>query len=538
MAGEKHDKRKSRKREYKIVDRDLTFLDPVPVIISIISSDILKDMHIGPAFFVDDPTEFFHSRCWSSSVRASGGIYPHLPGVLDEQGQQGTDPVVFSSDFVYYKCQNKHCTCQQATAQVNFEALHIGRIHGFGYGHRSTPCAINNKEIVFQVQHAFLNDSLHVPFDLSDMVPAGPGWPDDELILTKTITYISESRLIGKVDGGVYSDHVYGECQDAPCPAGSFAQKVKAISAAIQKARDRHAAKGGTGDPKDVPKKPKSWPKYNPAITNSEQRGQKPLFARRMLCGSGSSTVALVPLCHTHPLRAELEMAEYGRETFVWHWDQAQPDTTNTIVLAATIFVDGVGIFGNMYRSIMGVYLTIISLPEKYRCRVANMFPLIPGPHDSDFEDVVKAMYSIRYLDEGIFAEVNGEQVRVYLYTICYTSDYPKMNENAGFQGHKAQKFYRFCFIGRSEGEASTDILDINTVEHGRLHFATAQQQEMLRNLPTAAAQKEYSSQWGFATPDPPLAKITCPRQTAGLSRRRCPLRVQVYHQPRPLPTP
>lgn len=158
------------------------------------------------------------------------------------------------------------------------------------------------------------------------------------------------------------------------------------------------------------------------------------------------------------------------------YWDRVRPDIIKIFVLAITIFTDGVSIFGNIYRNILDVYLTITILSEKYRYYIINIFLLILGFYSSDFKDVIKTLYSVRYIDEGIIITINSEEIRICLYIIYYTGDYFKINENGRFKGLKAYKFCRFYFIGRPEGNISTDILDINTIDYSRFHYTTAQQ--------------------------------------------------------------
>ena len=121
-------------------------------------------------------------------------------------------------------------------------------------------------------------------------------------------------------------------------------------------------------------------------------------------------------------------------------------------------------------------YVAPASLHHQDRCRESNVFPLALGPHGSDFSQVVKALHSMRHLDQGIRARINGEDVRLCAFTMCYTGDMPQQAENSGFKGPRAHKFCRFCYIG-AKPEAATDnptaIMDIDTVKHGRYHVQT-----------------------------------------------------------------
>ena len=221
----------------------------------------------------------------------------------------------------------------------------------------------------------------------------------------------------------------------------------------------------------------------------------------------------LIPLCHTHAIRAELEMQVYTRGLYETQWDKARPTSLTTYSLPLLTFVDAFGVYRNSYRSLMGFYVTPASLHEKDRCRESNVFPIALGPHGSDFGEVVKALHSMRHLDEGVRAKINGEDVRLCAFTMCYTGDMPQQAENSGFKGPRAHKFCRFCFIG-AKPEAAVDsptaIMDIDTVKHGRYHVQTAHMQRMMReNLKTAADRRDYGTQWGLNEADPPLVAIS-----------------------------
>ncbi|KAK3402708.1 hypothetical protein B0T20DRAFT_342426, partial [Sordaria brevicollis] len=89
-------------------------------------------------------------------------------------------------------------------------------------------------------------------------------------------------------------------------------------------------------------------------------------------------------------------------------------------------FIDGFGVYRNVYRSVMGVYQSPAGLPFKIRARNANIFPITLGPHTSNFNDIVKALGCIMPLEKGIVMQVNGRSILVSIFTICYTGDIPQ----------------------------------------------------------------------------------------------------------------
>lgn len=130
-----------RNKEYEIVELELHFLDPTPVFVSMLSSDVRHDMYMGPAQFVDEPTELHHSHPWASSIQTSSSIYPHI---LSSNGEK--DVVIFPSGFVYYHCQSHNCHCQ--TLSDDSAEYHLGRVYGCGHDMRLLPVAVPNKLVL------------------------------------------------------------------------------------------------------------------------------------------------------------------------------------------------------------------------------------------------------------------------------------------------------------------------------------------------------------------------------------------------------
>lgn len=496
---EKRDRKgKGKAKEVEIRNSDLYFLDPTSIFTAIMSSDIREDMHIGPALFVDLPTELFESHAWASSVRTSSGIYPHL-----QLGDGQLGGVIFPSDFIFYRCGDTKCGCQKLDeASSDF---HIGRVYGFGYDRRSSPCTDNANELVLQVQEAYYSDSPYMPFALQDMLPA---WDYEEILLITAVSYIPEGNVLGTAD--VFIDRVSGEIHDDPQPAAAFVKNRSRAQAAHDEARKRWEDGGRQGEFKG-PKVPQAFPKYYTATITAERTENQQLVARRIFDVDANQ---VIPLCHTHALRAELELEQYDRALFEMHWDTAQEDALPTLSVPLLSFIDGFGVYRNSYRSLMGFYVTPAALPEDLRSREANIFPLALGPHGSDFSNVIKALRTMRYLDEGIEVDIRGQKYRLCAFTICYTGDMPQQAENSGFKGPRAHKFCRFCFAGAKPDmtgdDASSAILNTDTVAHGRYHLQTKQMHDMMdRQLKTKSEQNQYGAQWGINDAHPALQAIS-----------------------------
>ncbi|KAI9748387.1 MAG: hypothetical protein M4579_007241 [Chaenotheca gracillima] len=204
------------------------------------------------------------------------------------------------------------------------------------------------------------------------------------------------------------------------------------------------------------------------------------------------------PINQTAPLRAELELDAYGR----YHFEKLSRESC--IAVPFLCFIDGFGLYRNMYRSLMGVYLVLASMNNRDRMRRANIFPLTLGPHGSDFEDVIMAIPALRDLDGGMDVKINGEVKTMFAYTLAFIGDMPQQNENAGFKRQSAKFGCRSCLIdSKSRGD-----LDFDIVRKGRYHYHTLQLQRHCKVL-HATKRKKFCQDWGLKETPPPLMEIT-----------------------------
>ena len=112
-------------------------------------------------------------------------------------------------------------------------------------------------------------------------------------------------------------------------------------------------------------------------------RGQ--LFVKRIFNNAQQKTR---PLAQSHPIRAELELAEFTRQHFVKNFDQSECPVISVPLLT---FIDGFGLYRNMYRSLMGVYLIIAAFTFQERARLEISFDqLAPWPIPLDpFDSII-----------------------------------------------------------------------------------------------------------------------------------------------------
>ena len=77
-----------------------------------------------------------------------------------------------------------------------------------------------------------------------------------------------------------------------------------------------------------------------------------------------------------------------------------------------------------MYRSILGIYITIAGLSWREVKRRANVLPLILGPHGSEFADMIRVFKAgLTALDSGVKLELNGIDTTVYAFALAFVGD-------------------------------------------------------------------------------------------------------------------
>ena len=463
VAAQKKGEATESSKETSLIKSTLTFFDPLDVFTRLASS-LRQQAYFGPALFVDEPSELYHSHAWASSVRTSGGKYPHL--VLDD-GRDGA--VIFPSDFVYYTCATTGCACSDVGHGVSQSGggFHIGRVYGFGYDRRTKPCTEDETNLVLQMQPCYLKDSPSLSPQRFE-----PALEERELVILgeeDQLVYVPQQKVFCHLE--VFCNRHRGETHDDPSPASS-------------KARSRT----------------KLWTKYIPA--SDPEVTDKFIFQ----CWRVLFDKSVVPLCHTHPIRAELEIKVYSRELYETVWDQALVGAVPVVSIPHTTFIDGFGIYRNSYRSLMGMYVTFAGLDLKARCGAGGIFPLVLGPHGSNFSDVLAGMKTMASLDKGVLRQVGTQLTRVCAFSMAYSGDMPQQAENSGFKTSRAHKFCRVCFIGQRQAQGA---LNFDTIAHGRYHFQTLEMQQMMAHISSTSQRNAYGSRWGIANHAPPLQTIS-----------------------------
>lgn len=211
----------------------------------------------------------------------------------------------------------------------------------------------------------------------------------------------------------------------------------------------------------------------------------------------------LRPLNHSHPIRAELEISEFTREHFVKKFNEK---TQNSVISFPLLtFIDGFGLYRNMYRSLMGVYMIPAAFSFQERNRRANVLPLTLGPHGSNFGDVINSMHALFTLDGGQILKINQQDVFVSVFTLAYTGDMPQQAENCGFLGPRATRSCRSCFVA----DTGRSNLDFDILTNGRFHHKSYRMRKNIGTLRTMKQKSDYCRDNGLDTESPPLVALS-----------------------------
>ncbi|KAI1104417.1 hypothetical protein F4804DRAFT_332300 [Jackrogersella minutella] len=465
------------------------FFDPIKLFIGFISSMMVESLHIDMAHFVDEPTELYHSYSWSGSIRTTSGHFAHF--IVDGE----TERVIFPSDYIYYCCGDDNCPMGCMAEDAEDDKLHIGRVYGVGKDFRSNRGDnIDLGQVVLQMQEALR------PHDPRIIRTLGHVPDSDELILLplEQLTYIPEEFAVDFCD--VTQDYWYGETMEDP----SFVDPLQAESTTQSgkgkgkgRRKEERVPFTKLDRPPDIKRRPRSPDRWVVRVMQSPDEDE------------------YIPLCHTHPIRAELELLVYGRQHFR-EWDQrASHPSIPVISIPLLTFIDGFGLYRNVFRTLLGYYLTPAGMNSKDRKKRENTFPLFLSPHGSVFDDVIDSLRALIPLDKGVEVTVKGQRVMLCAFTLAYLGDMPQQDHNAGCLGPSASKFCRFCLIGRKtmqdafDNEDPSEILYFNIDKHGRFCHQIRDMRRMMDSLPTIKQRQTYSSQWGMTMRKPALMQIS-----------------------------
>ena len=101
--------------------------------------------------------------------------------------------------------------------------------------------------------------------------------------------------------------------------------------------------------------------------------------------------------------------------------------------------MDGFGLYRNMYRALMGMYMILAGLSFVERSRPSNIVPLTLGPHGVDMEDTVSTLESfLRKLEHGVDVKINGKTIRLVAFVLAFVRDMLQQQANSGMNSQNA----------------------------------------------------------------------------------------------------
>ena len=249
---------------------------------------------------------------------------------------------------------------------------------------------------------------------------------------------------------------------------------------------------------------------YNSAIRPSDLPSDIFRYVIRRIINSNGR---LRPVSQAHPLRGELELQVFTRQGLINAFDTQQTQI-RVISLPLMIFIDGFGLYRNMYRSLMGIYLINAAFSFQERNRRVNVFPLTLGPHGSNLSDVIKAIGPLMsQLDRGLEVMINGEPTFICAFTMAYLGDMPQQNENSGILNQKANRGCRFCTVPAVE----RGKIDYDIVGNGRFHHEMVRIRQHM-NSATENVKKRLAKD-NSLTLNPPALQLMTPALDLVISR-------------------
>lgn len=170
------------------------------------------------------------------------------------------------------------------------------------------------------------------------------------------------------------------------------------------------------------------------------------------------------------------------------------------------LFIDGFGLYRNMYRSVMGIYMIPACLSAVDRAKETNVYPITLGPHGSNFHDVIATLKRLSVLESGINTtqhNLRSEEPRLVAFCSAYLGDMPQQQDNSGFKRPTARRSCRNCFIQ----DTNRDDLDYDTRRMGRYHHHTLSTRDCIERKPRSE-RDELLKEYGLALQQTPLLSI------------------------------
>lgn len=87
-------------------------------------------------------------------------------------------------------------------------------------------------------------------------------------------------------------------------------------------------------------------------------------------------------------------------------------------------FIDDFGLYCNIYRALIGLYIINATFTILERRRRTNIFPLTIGPYSSNLEGVINIIGSfLVQLDASIIITINRQETLVYAIIVYFIAN-------------------------------------------------------------------------------------------------------------------
>lgn len=443
--------------------QNLYFMDPVSMFGRVLSSTLASKMHFGMAQLVDNPTEAWHSQQWAGMIRTTSGDLVYYPDVAPLADDGGKDPI-FPGDIINFQCAYQKCP----TCQGNTTKLHVGQVFGIYRDQRTARILGDTKtelsgtsnvkldvvefnEPVLLVARIFASDNLRaihqrrkVKIRAND-IKAKDLFKGEQILVIDPLEYVDPKKVTQRVD--IPFDYGFGSSmsfENDPVPSAD-----------------------------------------NPYI-------------RRVFHTQHS---VFLPVGKIAPVPGTLEVNQFGRNELIKKFARS----SKVMSMPMYNFDDGFGLYRTMRKSIMGVYMLIVALPKNEHTRQANVYPLTLGPYGSNFEDVIKALAPMRFLDEGMMVNIKGTDVLVCAPLLALIGDMVQQNQNAGCLSVAGNLGCRACVIHSiNRGDLNFDV-----VLNARSHYELLRQRRALDGLPTKGRKDVFSTKYGISVTKPAVVNIS-----------------------------
>lgn len=138
----------------------------------------------------------------------------------------------------------------------------------------------------------------------------------------------------------------------------------------------------------------------------------------------------------SHPIRGELEVRKHGRDYLETNFVRSKKNPF-ILCMPQMTFVDGFGLYRNMYQSLLGFYLIPSNLTLREETRVANIFLITLGPQGLKLEQTLKCLKpAFLKVDKGlqIYLDYDKDKVFVASFLLEILGDMPQQNACSGFK--------------------------------------------------------------------------------------------------------